>query len=331
MRRSILRYSQERAMTVVLLGLIITFSITAPSFLTKINFLNIASGSAYVAIVAVGMTVLFIVGEFDLSLGAVYGMAGTVIGYYSSNGASVPVSLLYGLGAGVIIGLANGLFTTVGRIPSFIVTIGMLSALQGLAQYLSAGQPLEISQTAQHSWLATFAGSSPWTIPMPVIVAGVVLVFTAVLLRTTRLGAHIYLTGGNPKAARQVGISTIRVKVFCFVFAAVLAAIAGTMQTFSLGSAQPSTGSGDFLFQAVGAAIIGGVALTGGEGSIYGTLVGASILGVLNAGLVLSGVDPGLTLMLTGGLIVLAGLLRSGMQRFLAQIFRRTRTRASRI
>jgi ribose/xylose/arabinose/galactoside ABC-type transport system permease subunit len=260
----------------------------------------------------------------------VYGIAGTVVGFYSSNGASITTTLIYGLAIGLLVGLANGLFTTLGRIPSFIVTIGMLSALEGLAQTLSAGQPLAISGSARRSWLATFAASTPWTIPMPVIVAGAVLIVTAILLRTTRLGAHIYLTGGNEKAARQVGISTTRVKIFCFVFAAVLAAVAGVMQTFSLGTAQPGTGSGQFLFQAVGAAIIGGVALTGGKGSIYGTLVGAAILGVLNAGLVLSGVNPGLTLILTGALIVLAGLLQSGVQRLLAQIFRHARSRASR-
>jgi erythritol transport system permease protein len=153
---------------------------------------------------------------------------------------------------------------------------------------------------------------------------------TAFLLRCTRLGAHIYLVGGNEKAARQVGISVTRVKLICFLFAALLAALAGVLQTFQLGSAQPGTGQNDFLFQAVGAAIIGGVALKGGAGSIYGTFIGAAILGVLNNGLVLSGIDPGLGVTVTGALIIVAGLLQAGTRQMLAALFTRTRIRRAR-
>jgi ribose transport system permease protein len=320
-------FTQERAMTVVALLLILLFWQTAPSFLTKSNFIDIGSTSAYFAIVAVGMTFLFIAGEFDLSLGATYGFAGTLIAYFNTSGSSALVALLLGLGIAIAIGLINGLVTTLGRVPSFIVTVGMLSILEGLAQYLSGGQPITLDTAAQNSVFAKIATAQPLGLPAPLLLGAAVMIGSAFLLRATRLGAHIYLTGGNPRAAAKVGISTVRVKTFCFVFAAFLAGLAGAMQIFDLQSAQPGTGSGDFLFEAVGAAIIGGVALTGGEGSIYGTFIGAVILAVLTNGLALSGVDPGIGIFLTGLLIVIAGVLNSSMREGIAVLVRRARVR----
>jgi ribose/xylose/arabinose/galactoside ABC-type transport system permease subunit len=325
--REKLTYTQERAMTVILLILILIFSQTASAFFTRDNIQNIGSSSAYFAIVGVGMTVLFIVGEFDLSLGAIYGITATVIAVANTNDYTTMSSLLIGVAAALAIGLANGFFSTLGRVPSFIVTIGMLSVLQGMAQYLSGGQPVTLTTATQNSWLATVAQGKVAGLSAQLIMAIIVFLGTAFLLRKTRLGAHLYLTGGNPKASKQVGINTNRVKLFAFVFAAFLAALCGTMQVFQLGTAQPGAGQGSFLFLAVGAAIIGGVSLTGGEGSVYGTLIGAAILAVLNNGLVLSGVDPGLGVTITGALIILAGLLQAGMREFLASLFRRTKAR----
>jgi ribose/xylose/arabinose/galactoside ABC-type transport system permease subunit len=323
-------YTQERAMTIVAILLIVLFSITAPAFLGADNLLSVASSAAYFAIVGVGMTVLFIVGEFDLSLGAIYGLTGTMIAFINTTYYGPWMALLIALIMALAIGLLNGFFTTVGRVPSFIVTIGMLSVLQGIAQYLSGGQPVTLEEDAANSVLTKIANFSPLQIPPSVILAAVIMIGTAIFLRTTRLGAHIFLVGGSEKASRQVGINTTRVKLFCFLFAALLAALAGAVQTFQLGTAQPGTGGGDFLFQAVGAAIIGGVALTGGAGSIYGTFVGAAILGILNNGLVLSGIDPGLGVTVTGALIILAGVLQAGMRQLIADLFRRSRIRASR-
>jgi ribose transport system permease protein len=325
--RSRLSYTQERAMTAVLVILVFLFAFSVTGFFTRGNITDILSGSAYVFIVAAGMTVLFIVGEFDLSLGATYGIVGTLIADFSVNGAGPYEALVLGLLIAILIGLVNGLVTTVGGVPSFIVTIGMLSVLEGLAQYVSGGEPITLTNAAQKSLLARGAAGSVFGLPAPLLVGAVVFIVGVVLLRSTRLGAHMYLTGGNAKAARQVGISVVRVKLFTFVFAAFLAGVAGATQIFALGSAQPGTGSGDFLFQVVGAAIIGGVALTGGAGSIYGTFIGAAILGVLTNGLALSGVDPGLAVLLVGVLIIAAGLLQSGLRQALALLLKRARIR----
>ena len=324
-------YTQERAMTAVLIVLVLVFWQTAPQFLTGSNLSSIGAAAAYYGVVAVGMTCLFIVGEFDLSLGILFGITTTVIAYMNFvHGWGLWPSILAGLVFAVIVGLANGFFSTVGKVPSFIVTIGMLSVLQGFGQYLSGGQPVTMSTDLQESWLGRASAGSVWGLPAPLILAIVVFLGTAFMLNRTRLGAHLYFTGGNPKAARQMGINATRVKMFAFVFAALLAALAGVVQLFSLGTAQPGTGGGDFLFQAVGAAIIGGVALTGGAGSVYGTFIGTAILAVLTNGLVLSGVNPALGVSVTGALIILAGVLQSGMREVIAKMFQRARIRQSR-
>jgi len=320
----------ERAMTIVAIALIVMFSVTTNTFLTSGNLIDTAASMAFATIVAVGMTLQFIGGEFDLSLGALFGFSATLIAYLSTTGWTPLLALLAGLMVSLIVGLINGLVTTKGRVPSFIVTIGMLSVLQGLSLYLSGGYAITLALGAQGSAFAHFASGHAGTVPVPVIVAVGVLIVSSVLLKRTRLGAHIYLTGGNRKAAAQAGISPVGIKVFCFVFAAGLAGIAGAFEVFSLGSAEPQTGLGNFLFQAAGAAIIGGVALTGGEGSIYGTFVGAVILGVLNDGLALSGVNPGIGILLTGALIILAGALNAGMREGVAAIVQRARIRTAR-
>jgi ribose transport system permease protein len=326
--RQQLVFSQARAMTIVAILLIVLFSRTAPSFFSASNFIVIGATSSYVAIVAVGLTVLFIVGEFDLSLGAIYGVSGTLIALMSIKwGLSPVVALLFGLLLSAGVGLINGAFTTLGRVPSFIVTIGMLSVLEGLSQFISGGQPMTLPSAVRASGLAAIFQSRAFGLPAPLFLAALVFVGTEFLLGRTLLGAHIYLTGGNPRAARQVGINVTRIKTFCFMFAGLLAGLSGASQVFQLGTAQPGTGGGDFLFQAVGAAIIGGVALTGGEGSMYGTLVGAVILGVLTNGLALSGVDPGIGVLLTGALIIIAGVLNSGMREALAVLMTRARVR----
>ena len=324
-------YTQERAMTVVLILLILLFWQTAPQFLSTSNLSSVGDAAAYYGIVAVGLTCLFIVGEFDLSLGILYGTVATVTAYMNANrGYGLWSALLAGLVFAAIVGLSNGFFSTVGKVPSFIVTIGMLSILQGLTQYISGGQPVTLTPELQGSWLGNLSIGSIFGLSTPLILAIIIFLGTAFMLKSTRLGAHIYLTGGNPKAARQLGINATRVKLFVFIFAAILAALAGIVQLFSLGTAQPGTGGGDFLFQAVGAAIIGGVALTGGAGSVYGTFVGTAILAVLTNGLVLSGVNPALGVSVTGTLIILAGVLQSGMRQVIATMFQRSRIRESR-
>ena len=305
---------REGTMTVVAFLLLLLFWKTATSFMTVGNLADTGASMAFVAIVAIGMTYLFIVGEFDLSLGATYGFTGMTAAWLVPKVGNLVVACVLAIAVGALIGTVNAIFTTLFRIPSFIVTVGMLSVLQGSLLLLSGGFPLSVSPDKASALFTSIAGGRVGAIPAQVLWAVGIGIFAGVLLRFTKLGYHIYLTGGNPHAARQVGISVIGIKSFCFIFAGALAGLAGALQFVWLSSAQPTTGFGDFLFQAAGAAIIGGVALSGGEGTIYGTLVGAAILGILSDGLALTGVNPGYNVLLTGALIIGAGALDASVR-----------------
>jgi ribose transport system permease protein len=305
---------REGTMTLVAVLLLVLFWQTATSFMTVSNLADTGASMAFVAIVAIGMTYLFIAGEFDLSLGATYGFTGMTAAWLVPKVGNLAVACLLAIAVGALIGSINAIFTTLFRIPSFIVTVGMLSVLQGSLLLVSGGFPLSVPPEDMSKLLTSIAGGKVGAVPAQVLWAVGVGVFAGMLLRFTKLGYHIYLTGGNPLAARQVGISVIGVKSFCFIFAGSLAGLAGALQVAWLSGAQPTTGFGDFLFQAAGAAIIGGVALSGGEGTIYGTLVGAAILGILSDGLALTGVNPGYNIFLTGALIIGAGALDASLR-----------------
>jgi ribose/xylose/arabinose/galactoside ABC-type transport system permease subunit len=303
--------SRPAAMTAVALLLVLLFAQTSQTFLTTGNLIDAFSGFAFVAIAAVGMTYLFIAGEFDLSIGATFGFAGIMTAWLTVNGMHGWYALVVTLGLGLLIGAVNAFFVTIVRIPSFIVTIGMLSVLQGATLSVSGGFPVRVPEEQISAFMSSLVAGSVGSIPARVWWALGILLVAGLVLRFTRFGYHVYLTGGNPRAARQLGISVVRVKTACFMLSGLLGAACGALQVLWLGSAQPTTGFGNFLFQVAAAAILGGVALTGGEGSIYGTFMGVVILALLSNGLALSGVNPGMIFLLTGALIVGAATINA--------------------
>jgi ribose/xylose/arabinose/galactoside ABC-type transport system permease subunit len=311
---SVLRHLKNRSlvMTIIALALILYFWLSTPAFFTVGNLIDAASAYVFIAVVAVGMTYLFIAGEFDLSLGANYGFTAALVVFLILHSWNPWLACVVTIVVGGLIGLVNAFFTTIFRIPSFITTIGMLSVLQGLLLYVTGGLPLTIPAKQPHFLLSALGGSFGQAGAPDFWAIGILLV-TGVILRFTPFGYHIYLTGGNPRAARQMGINVVGVKTWCFVLAGGLAGLAGVVGSYSLGSAQPSTGQGDFLFEATGAAIIGGVALAGGAGSIYGTLVGSVILATLSDGLALSNAGPAFVVIYTGALIIIAGAAGAGL------------------
>lgn len=299
---------RELGITIVAIVMFIYFSLAAEGFLTVVNLLDVARVMAYVAIVGVGMTFLFIAGELDLSVGAVYGLSSIVVAWLvSSRGFDLWAAVSVVLVLGIIIGLVNGAVTTIIGVPSFIVTIGMLSAVRGAALVLSGAFPIALPFT-MHSSFFSIAGGTVGVMPAQVLWMVGVLLAGAVILRFTVFGYHVYATGGNQRAASQSGINTVGVKVSCFVLTGVLAALVGALQVGWLHSASPSTGTG-FELQVIGAVIIGGTALFGGEGSVVGTLIGAWILAMLADGLILLGLSTDAFLIFTGLIIVLAAVL----------------------
>jgi len=308
----------EAATLLATVALFVSLWISAPQFATLNNLLSIGQQVSFIGIVATGMTFLLIAGELDLSVGSAYGftsifLAWLVINHGWSLGLAIPATLLLG----AAIGLFNGTMTTRFRIPSFIVTLGMLGVLRGLALALSHGLPIGVVQSHAFSQASTgiaFGGHVPAQVFW---LAGVMIVGAFVLSRS-RFGYHVYATGGNRTAATNAGIKAARIKLYAFVLTGTLVGLVGVLAVGWLGSANPLTGDG-FELQVIAAAVIGGTSLFGGAGSIFGTFLGAAIIGMLSNGLVLLGVDQYWQQFSTGAIIVGAALLNVSIRRVALQ------------
>ncbi len=270
----------------ILIGIFLTAA--TPFFLTTNNLLNISRQMVIISIIAVGMTYLIISREFDLSVGSTYGLAGIIAGTLVLKlGIDIWVAVPLVLLLGALIGLINGLMVTKIGIPSFIVTLGMLSVLRGFALVLANGWP--ISDLPPSSFFSVFAGTI-LGIPTHTIWMIAILLIGGFVLSRTPFGYHIYATGGNPRAARLMGINTNRVKLINFVITATLASLGGLLTLGFLNSVTPTAGTGLEL-DIIASVVIGGTALAGGAGSILGTFLGAAIMSTVRNGLVLLGVS----------------------------------------
>lgn len=310
--------SQQASMTVVAAALFAYFAISAPHFLYQSTLLEIGRDMSFVFIAAVGMTFLFIVGEFDLSVGSVLSFAQVFFAWLIlRHGLSPWVSAVIVLAIGALIGVVNGGVSTLFRVPSLVTTLGMLSLLSGVALVMTGEFPFDLSSTPNSglfSLVSGTIGSSSTGIPAEIPwMLGIGVVGTFVL-RRTKFGYNVFSSGGNPKAARAMGIRTGRVKVLCFVILGALTAFVGIMEAAWFRQGSP-VGGDLFLFQVMGAVILGGISISGGDGSIYGTFVGAFLLAELNDGLVLRGVSGDYTTVFTGGIIVFAGILNEFVRR----------------
>jgi len=300
--------ARQLGITGVALGLFAFFSIFAVHFFAAGNILDVGRLVAFTTIVGVGMTFLFIAGEFDISVGSQYALATIFMGLLvAEHGVGPWTAAVLVVSAGTVIGLCNGLLTTFLGIPSFIVTLGMFSLLKGAALVLSGAFPITFPVELESSFFSVASGTV-LGIPAQVIWMVVILVLGGFVLRYTRFGYHVYATGGNVQAALANGIPTTRIKIYCFMMTGAACGLIGALQAGWLKTVSPTTGSG-FELQVIGAVIIGGVALFGGEGSVYGTFIGAVILGMLVNGIVLLGVDGNYTQIFIGLIIIIAAAL----------------------
>ena len=281
-------------------ALIVVFAIASPVFLTPENFANIGRQTTLVSIMAVGMSLVIISGEFDLSVGSVMALAGVVAALAMQRFGDVwLVGAVVALATGAAFGLINGLLTTVLSIPSFLVTLGSLSIARGLALLATGTRPVNI---LDESYYAIFGEGQLFGIPVPIIWTIVVAIAGIVLLHYSTFGRQIFATGGNTTAARYTGIDTRRVKTLCLIIAGTLAGLAALVLTARSHAARPDAGAGIEL-DVIAAVILGGAALAGGRGTIIGALIGSLMIGVLNNGLNLVGVDPSLQLAVKGLII----------------------------
>ncbi|WP_298455922.1 ABC transporter permease [uncultured Cellulomonas sp.] len=281
----------------------VAFAVTLgdDGFLTANNLLNIVRQSAIIAIIAVGVTYVIACAEIDLSVGSTAGLASVVTAMAISDYGLV-AGIVAGLLVGVVVGSINGALVSLLNIPSFLVTLGMLGIAVGIAQWITQSAPQPILDPTYN---LVFGGGNFGPVPGLLGWMAIVVVIGAVGLAKTRFGRKVLATGGNRMAAEFTGINTRRIKFQVLVISSVLAALAGMLYAGRLESGRFQWGSGDEL-SAIAAVILGGTSLFGGAGSVVGTLVGALLIGLINNGLVLAGLDTSQQQVVRGVIIILA-------------------------
>lgn len=287
-----------------LVALCIVFGIMTPSFFGGYNIINIARQCSINLILAVGMTFIVLTGGIDLSVGGVYALVGTLVAGFIAGGTNIVLAILIGLVVGIACGLFNGVCVALAKIPPFITTMAMLSIARSLALIYSGGYPI----TGMPDEFAFIGSGSVGFLPVPVIIAAVIVAIGAFVLKKTVLGKYIYAIGGNEDATRLSGINVKAWKIGTYGIHGLLTAIAGIVMTARMNSGQPGAGSGIEL-DIIAAVVIGGGSLSGGEGGIFGTLMGALVITVLNNGLTLLDVNSYWQGLIIGCVILIAVFL----------------------
>jgi ribose transport system permease protein len=297
--------------TVIGLGVLcaILWALT-PHFLTVSNLLNVAQQTSINAIVAVGMTYVIVSGGIDLSVGSIVALSGVVLGTLLQGGQPLAVALAAALAVGIACGLLNGALVSIGGLPPFIATLGMMSVARGAALVFTEGRPV----SGFDEGFRSLATGSLGFVPAPVIVMIAVYAAAHIVLTRTTFGRYVYAIGGNEEATRLSGVAVRFHKTAIYGVSGVMSAIAAIVLTARLNSAQPIAGT-MYELDAIAATVIGGTSLMGGEGSLGGTLVGALIMGVLRNGLNLLGVSSFLQQIVIGGVIVGAVLVDTVLKR----------------
>jgi ribose/xylose/arabinose/galactoside ABC-type transport system permease subunit len=303
-RPSFLLPRRQLGTLVGLLALSLIMWILTPYFLTVSNLLNIAEQTAIIAIVAVGMTFVIITAGIDLSVGSVLALSGVVMASALHAEVPIPAALLAGSGIGLLCGLLNGLLVAQGHLPPFISTLGMMSVARGTALLFTEGRPISgFSESFRY-----IASGKVLHLPMPVIIMVTVYLIAHVVLAKTKLGRYAYAIGGNEQAAILSGVNVKLYKAVIYALCGLLTALAAMILTARLNSAQPIAGI-MYELDAIAATVIGGTSLMGGEGTIWGTLIGALIMGVLRNGLTLLGISSFVQQIVIGSVIILAVLV----------------------
>jgi ribose transport system permease protein len=304
-RKEVTRSIIELAgMLPVLLVICILFALLTSNFLTQNNLVNVVRQASINIVLAAGMTFVILTGGIDLSVGSVLGFTAVIAVVVSLipalSLAAVPAALL----AGLLIGVLTGMMVAYVGLPPFIVTLGTYTAIRGAA-YLAAGGTTVINSKIGFAWIGNgYVGPVPWL----VIIALLTIAVSAFVLHGTILGVHVYAVGGNPQAARLTGIPVPFVLIFVYGVSGLLSGLGGVMSASRLYSAQGQLGIG-YELDAIAAVILGGTSFVGGIGTVFGTLIGALIIAVLNNGLTLMNVSFYWQLVIKGAVIILAVML----------------------
>ncbi|WP_430296261.1 ABC transporter permease [Sinomonas sp. B1-1] len=291
---------------VIYIGFVVVFLFFAvllrdQGFLSPQNLLNIFRQTATITVIAVGMTYVISCAEIDLSVGSTAGLSSVCTAMALSQWGLIP-GILAGLAVGLVVGSINGALVSLLGIPSFLVTLGMLGIAVGAAQWITASAPQPI---LNDTFNTLFGSGNFGPVPGLIVWSAVFVAIGAVVLNRTRFGRQVLATGGNRTAAEFTGINTKRIKFQVLLISGAVASVAGMLYAGRLQSGRFQWGTGDEL-SAIAAVILGGTSLFGGAGSVIGTLFGALLIGLINNGLILAGLDSSQQQVVRGAIIILA-------------------------
>lgn len=318
--RSFLNLPEAGALA-MLLVMVVAFTLLSPNFLSYANLQVVLQPIPEMALLAIGVTILMIAGEFDLSVGSTFVLSPMVMVISLSHGHPLALAMAAGLLVALAVGLVNAFVTLRIGLPSFISTLGMLFVARSLAVVISGGFPPPFPRNMNLDWIVgridLLRVSIFWLIGIAVLLT--------LWLRRTDFGSWIFATGGNVGAARDMGVNTNMVKTVCFSLCSVLAGFAGMIQVFRLRSITPSLGNGMEL-TAIAAAVIGGAALAGGIGSVVGAIIGALLIAFIDNIVILTRIDANWFRFAVGTMIVIAVAFNTYVRR-MADTYRKRENR----
>jgi len=317
---------------IALIAVLVFFSIAAPNFLSAANLILMAKHVALNAFLAMGMTFVIITGGIDLSVGSIVGLCGMVAGYLVLNGIDLQIGYtvyfnvveiaLITLAVGILTGAVNGLLITRLNVAPFIATLGTLYVARGLALLSSDGRtfPNLVGKPELGTTGFGYLGAGKLLgLPVSIWILIVVALGAAYLAKYTPLGRHIFAVGGNERAARISGVRVNMVKMFVYMFSGFCAAIVGLIISSELMASHPATGE-SFELNAIAAAVLGGTSMSGGRGTIGGTIVGAFVIGILSDGLVMMGVSSFWQMVIKGLVIIVAVVVDQAQRRLQSRV-----------
>lgn len=298
----------EQKSLITLLMLIAIVSCLSDNFFTLNNFFNILQQTSINAIIAVGMTLVILTSGIDLAVGSIFALAGALTASMISSDISPFIAISASLIISALLGAFSGVIIAKGKLQAFIATLVMMLILRGVTQVYTKGSPISTGTNDNSEIFESIAFGRIFGIPVPILIMALVFIAAWYLLKYTRLGRYIYALGGNEAATRLSGINVDRVKIIVYALSGLLCALASTIEVSRLSSAQPTAGTG-YEMDAIAAVVLGGTSMSGGRGKIIGTLIGALILGFLNNGLNMLGVDAYYQMIVKGVVILLAVLV----------------------
>lgn len=297
--------SFEFLLFVILIALMAIMAVTSPAFLRWDNLFLITQQMSELGIIALGMTLVILTAGIDLSVSSIVGLSATTIGYLSFHGVNIWVAVLAGLTVAVLCGMFNALFIARIEVSPILVTLGTMSLFQGIALYVTKGNAFSNFPESYNVIGLGYVGP----FPVQFLIFACLAVVIALVLKRTPWGRSIYLIGGNTVASRFSGVNHRKVLFYVYVLVGLLCGIAAVIISSWVNMARPDLGS-SYLLQSIAAVVLGGTMLTGGKGSILGTVMGVSIFAVLSNGLNLNGVSPFMQNVFMGAILIVVLVIR---------------------